>query len=130
MKRVRYEAIICCSCEDSTLAKAGQRTLSCLSKRHGGATISKVTGAWAQNGNDFTDSYQDAVVESGIRVSLTVPVADSERAYQDLLSIITGAKNEFNLCARYIHVDRLDSTAMHFDCLTGVSCIETAQPGR
>lgn len=118
-KRIRFEAILCCSADRVTLAEAASDIIGELAGKYGGATWIPCNGGWSDHGNDYVREYVSINHENGFMVMLSVLPELVEEAYGDLTKAFSGAIASHGLNARFVHIDQYEVAARHFDVAAG-----------
>ena len=81
-----------------------------------------IQGGWTSDGNETKAQYSRTKIEPGIKVTLCVTEDNTEAAYSLLANTISEVVERVGLSAQFIHVERFDSIALHFDIKTRRFC--------
>lgn len=85
-----------------------------LSEQFAGACCNPIDGVWAEDGSEFKSAYSQGCVEDGMKIEVSVPVADRQSAYAFLKRLLGLVEKEFILGINWVHVEVEEIEVAHF----------------
>ena len=103
-KRVNYEIIVGGQINEAMIANAA----NLFSKEFGGVTVIKSSGYWAENGDSFTNDYDNVRCEKGVIFKLCVMSEVKSETFANCLEPF------YQSDAEWIHIEKSFTFAEHF----------------
>lgn len=99
------------------LDAAGHELSLILTRVFGGASLTRVTGYWAHDGNNTHGPYdlENTVPEPTLRIELLVLTSEKDRAIQILGTACRDLNRSHDLGCEYLHIECAESTSSHTD---------------
>ncbi len=85
-----------------------------LSTLFAGACCQEIDGIWSPDGHNDKVSYQIGKQEKGMKILLSVTPNKQSLAEQQIQKLLHALKNELELSISWVHVEKDEVTAHHF----------------